>query len=100
MFVIGDLINALAYGVGLAIEIYIWIVILRVIFFWVNADPYNGFVRLVGTLTEPLLAPIRRALPPWRLHGVDLSPMIVIIALYILRAFLVPVLYDLGAHLR
>jgi YGGT family. len=35
-------------------------------------------VRTLRRLTEPVLAPIRRLLPPWKTWGLDFSPMIVI----------------------
>ncbi|HVZ81382.1 MAG TPA: YggT family protein [bacterium] len=100
MFVLGNLFYALAQLLGGVIFLYIWVIIFRVVISWVNADPYNGLVRFIHAVTEPVLSPVRRILPPWRLHGVDLSPMIVILILYFLKAFLVATLYDLGNHLR
>jgi len=68
------------------LDIYWWILIIRVIMSWVNANPYNPIVRIVYALTEPVLAPIRRILPP--LGGLDFSPMVVLIAIMLLRSIL------------
>lgn len=100
MFVISNLIVAFAELLSWVIQFFIIAIIARAVISWVDADPYNGLVRFIHAVTEPLLSPVRKLLPPWRLNGVDLSPLIVILALYFLRTFLVGTLYDLAAHLR
>ena len=69
-----------------AFNLYIIIVIVRVIFSWVNPDPNNQVVQFVEKATEPVLSKIRQVVPP--ISGLDLSPMILIFALYILRGLL------------
>jgi len=69
-----------------AITIYIWIVIIRVILSWVNADPYNQIVQFFVRATEPVLSKIRQFIPP--VGGLDLSPLVLIFALYIIRNLL------------
>jgi YggT family protein len=99
MYVLGYFIYALAMILNIAITAYIWIVIIRALISWVNPDPYNPIVRFLGAVTDPVLSPIRRRLP--YLGGLDFSPVIVILILFFLRYFLVPVLtrfaFDLGA---
>jgi len=90
MYVLGNLIYALAKILDIAITVYIWIVIIRALLSWVNPDPYNPIVRFLAAVTDPVLSPIRRRLP--YLGGIDLSPVIVILILYFLRLFLVPTL--------
>jgi YggT family protein len=75
----------------LAITIYIWIIIIRALISWVSPDPFNPVVRFLYQATEPVLRPIRRSLPTYQI-GLDLSPMIVIIALEIIDRFVVPTL--------
>lgn len=99
MFVIGNLVGALAHILDWLLTLLQVAVLLRVVFSWVNADPYNGFVRAVGTLTEPLLAPFRKLLPPWKLQGWDLSPLFVLLSLWFLQLFLVRTLFDLAGRL-
>lgn len=69
-----------------AITVYIWIVIIRVILSWVNADPYNQIVQFFVRATEPVLSKIRQFIPP--VGGLDLSPLVLIFALYIIRNLL------------
>ncbi len=90
MYVVGNLIYALAMVLNIAITVYIWIVIIRALLSWVNPDPYNPIVRFLAAVTDPVLSPIRRRLP--YLGGIDISPVIVILVLYFLRLFLVPTL--------
>jgi YggT family protein len=63
------------------LNIYTWIIIAAAVISWVNPDPYHPAVRLLRRLTEPVLAPIRRLLPPWKTFGLDFSPMIVILVI-------------------
>lgn len=53
---------------------------------WISPDPYHPMNRMLGSLVEPILAPFRRALPS--LGGLDLSPMVVILLIYVLRMVL------------
>jgi len=55
-------------------------------------------VRFLYQITEPVLWRVRRFLPP--LGGLDLSPLIVILAIVFLQQFLVPTLYELSMRLR
>ena len=76
------------------IQIYIWIIIASAIFSWLIAlnlaNRENHFVSLVGywlyRLTDPPLRPIRSVLP--NMGGIDISPVILILALILLREFL------------
>ena len=70
------------------LDIYTWVIIAAALISWVSPNPYNPVVRLLRRLTEPVLAPIRQLLPPWKTFGLDFSPMIVIL----LIQWVVPVL--------
>ena len=63
----------------LVLDIYTWIIIAAAIISWITPNPYNPIVRMLRRLTEPVLAPIRQLLPPWKTFGLDFSPMIVIL---------------------
>jgi YggT family protein len=69
--------------VYLLLNIYIWAVVIQAILSWVSMDYRHPAVSLLRQLTDPVLRPVRRLLPP--LGGLDLSPMLVIIALVFLR---------------
>lgn len=98
MFVLGYLINAVANLVSLVLEAYIWILVARAVISWVSPDPFNPIVRFLYRATEPVLRPVRQRLPTMAM-GLDLSPMIVIFAIYFLKWFLVPVLYRMAQDL-
>ncbi len=68
------------------IDLYSLVVLVAVIGSWVQLSPYNPVGRFVYGLTEPVLAPIRRILPP--MGGLDLSPMVLLIGLQVLRGLL------------
>ena len=57
-------------------------IIIRSLMSWFPIDPNNIFVNIVHTITEPILAPLRRIVP--RLEMIDLSPMLAIILLYVI----------------
>jgi YggT family protein len=81
--------------VDFALSVYMWVIIGRAIISWVNADPYNPIVRFLYEITEPVLSRIRRVVPVFG-GGLDLSPMLLILALIFLRSFLVPTLHELA----
>jgi YggT family protein len=98
MFVAGYFMMAVANLVNLVLTAYIWIIIARAILSWVNPDPYNPIVRFLYRVTEPVLRPIRGRLPTFQM-GLDLSPMVVLLAIYFLKEFIVPVLYRIAAEI-
>ena len=63
----------------LLINIYLWSVIIQAVMSWFNPDPYHPAARVLAQLTAPVLRPARRIVPP--ISGVDLSPMLVVVAL-------------------
>jgi YggT family protein len=98
MFMLSNFLLAVAKLVNFVLGIYIWVVIARAVISWVNADPYNPIVRFLIQVTEPLLIRIRRFLPP--MAGIDLSPMLLILAIIFLQSFLVPTLQQIAMSLR
>ncbi len=80
--------------ISMAIEIYIYLVIAMAIMSWLIAfdviNRHNQFVSMIGRflwkITEPPLRPIRRIIPD--LGGIDISPIILILALYFIQGML------------
>jgi YggT family protein len=85
---LGALAWSLPELVSLVIDIFIFAVFFRVILSWLNPDPYNPMAGLLDKLTEPVLGPARRLLPP--VGGLDLSPVLVAIGLVLLRMLVIP----------
>lgn len=99
MFVFGNFIAAVAHILDIALTAYMWIIIIRAVLSWVNPDPYNPIVRLLYQITEPVMALVRRWIP-LRGMGIDLSPMIIVLAIVFLQSFLVKNLLQLSYHFR
>jgi YggT family protein len=99
MFVIGNFVAATAQILDMVLTVYLWIIIIRALISWVNPDPRNPIVQFLQRVTEPVLAPIRRRLPTWR-TGIDLSPLVAILAIYFLQWFVVATLRDIARSLR
>lgn len=74
-------------------------IIASVVISWVNADPYNPIVRAIRELTEPLFSRVRRFVPA--VFGrIDLSPILVLLALQFIEVAIVGSLSDYAANLR
>ena len=67
------------------IDLYSLIIVAAVVVSWVNLPRDHPAVRFVNALTEPVLAPVRKILPP--MGGMDLSPLVVLIGLRVLASF-------------
>jgi YggT family protein len=83
---------ALMDFIGWLLSLYSWVIIAAALISWVSPDPHNPVVRFLRQVTEPVLAPIRRLLPPWKTGGLDLSPLIVLIAIQFLERVILPTL--------
>jgi YggT family protein len=79
------------------VNAYIWVIVIRAVLSWVNPDPYNPLVRILYRLTEPVLSPLRKLVPPHKVGGLDLSPMLAILLLVFLRN---GILYSFGIPVR
>jgi len=98
MFVLTNLIIALAKIIDIALTLYMWIIIFRAAISWVNPDPYNQIVIFLYRVTEPVLGPIRRKLPMGNM-GIDFSPVIVLLVILFLKYFLVETMIQLAQRL-
>ncbi|MCG6905511.1 MAG: YggT family protein [Desulfobacteraceae bacterium] len=98
MFIIGNLLIAVATVIDYVLLFFMWIVVARAVLSWVNPDPYNPIVRFINSVTEPVLYQIRRRLPV-SFGGLDLSPIIVFLVVIFLRKFLVESLFRMAALL-
>ncbi len=99
MFVLSNLMIAVARILDMALTLYMWIIIARVVVSWVSADPYNPIVRFLYSITEPVLSAVRRRLPV-SYSGIDFSPILVIMAIVFLQAFVVQTLLQMAASVH
>lgn len=98
MFIIANFIGALAYVLSAALEIFWWILLVRVLISWVSPSPYNPIVQFLYRATEPVLEPIRRVMPP--MTGVDLSPLVAFLIIIFSRKFVIASLFGIAQQLR
>jgi YggT family protein len=89
----------IARVLGVVLNIYMWVIVIRALLSWVNPDPYNPIVQFLTRVTEPVLKPIRKLVPTWKM-GVDLSPLIAILIIYFLEIALVDTLVRYGNSMR
>ena len=87
----GAVVDVLLY----ALQGLQWIVIIAALISWVNPDPRNPIVRALWGITEPIFRPFRRLLPPSRTGGIDLSPILVLLAIFLVSRFVARLAYSL-----
>ncbi len=97
MSILGNFINAVALVLSMALEFYMWIIIARAVLSWVNPDPLNPIVRFITNITEPVLRQVRSRMPS--IEGIDLSPIVIIFAIYFAKLFVVNSLSDIARQL-
>ena len=99
MFVLANLVTTVAGLLSLVINLYIFVIIVAAFLSWVNPDPYNGIVRTLRLLTEPVLYRVRKKFPFVMVNRIDLSPIVALVALQLLNGVVVQSLLLLGLKL-
>lgn len=97
MIFFANFLIAVSKIISVVLMISMWILIIRVALSWVRIPSLYTVSVILYHLTEPILKPVRRFVPPHKFGGIDLSPMIVILLLIFLDIFLVRSL-SLYAH--
>jgi len=90
----GLVVLAVAKLLFLLTNVFLFSILIQVVISWVNPGAYNPVVSLLYSLNEPLLSRARRILPP--ISGFDLSPVLVLILLQLIKMLLIQPIYDLG----
>ena len=93
-----NIILGIAKVLEIVLEIYMWVIIIRALISWVNPDPYNPIVQVLTRLTEPVLRPIRKLVPAYKV-GLDFSPLIAVLIIIFLQYAVIKNLYRLAASL-
>jgi YggT family protein len=99
MFVFANLLLAVARIADILLTFYMWIVIISALLSWVNPDPYNPIVRFLYALTDPVFRRVRRVVG-FRLGVIDISPVVVILAIYFIKYFLIQSLIEFAYKLK
>ena len=88
--VLGFSLQPMAIGIiglkeigSLVLNFFFFTIIISVILSWVGGGQYNPAGELISQLTEPVLAPVRKIVPP--MGGLDLTPMIVLLLISMIK---------------
>ena len=95
MFVLGNLIGAVATVLDVLLNALGIILIVNALLSWVRPDPANPIVRFLDRVSDAVCDPIRRLFPTV-VGGLDLAPLIAILIVWFLRQFVVVSLHELA----
>ncbi|HUD96253.1 MAG TPA: YggT family protein [Woeseiaceae bacterium] len=70
----------------LSLNLFFFVILIRIILSWVSPNNYNPITALLTTISEPILRPFRRLIPP--IGGLDISPIFAIVLLQAVVIFL------------
>ncbi|WP_294967145.1 YggT family protein [Sulfurimonas sp.] len=76
------------------VNIYVWVIIVTSLLSFVNPDPYNPVVMFLHRVTQPAYRLVRRFIRT-DFNGLDLAPLVIIIALQVIIVLLSPLLHSL-----
>ena len=93
----GIAVLAVAELINLVFTIYLITLIAQAVLSWIGPGTYNPLTSLLYTLNEPVLRPIRRLIPV--ISGIDLSPLVALIAIQLLKILLVGPIFDIAASI-
>lgn len=82
--------------VGLLVNIYFFALLAMIILSWIAPGSRNPAVYLLFQITEPIMAPFRKALPP--MGGMDFSPILVFILINVIQIALRHMAAGIGLH--
>jgi YggT family protein len=89
MILLANFLNAAGRILHFVLMLYIWIIFIRVIFSWIRVPSLYQVQLIIYRLTEPVLSPVRKYVPPYRFGGLDVSPIIVFLLILFIDTFLV-----------
>ncbi|WP_394995646.1 YggT family protein [uncultured Helicobacter sp.] len=97
--VLSTFLQAIATIASMLLNLYIWILIIATLLSWVRPDPYNPIVQVLYRLSEPVFTKVR-GLIPTNIGGLDLAPLIVIVALKFIDLTFIRILENFAQGMR
>ena len=89
MFDSGNFVSGVIDIITSLLNVYMWVVIIRVLISWINPDPYNPIVQFLRGVTDPAIETVRRIMPNFLWStGLDFTPLILILLLRVIIMFL------------
>jgi len=98
MFVIGNLLEALAAVLELVLSSLMFVIFISAILSWVRSDQSHPIVMFLDRVADLVCNPIRKMIPT-SFGGIDFAPFIAMVALWFIRMFVVNTLRDLAIRL-
>ena len=99
MLIIANFLITIAGLCNFVINAYSFIIIVAAFMSWCNPNPYNGFVRAVTSMTEPLLGRLRARFPFLMFNGFDCTPVAVLLFLQLVNGVVIQTLMQLGQRI-
>ncbi|BAV91699.1 YggT family protein [Candidatus Desulfovibrio trichonymphae] len=100
MIVLANTLGAVAMVLGSLLNLYFWVVIIAAVLTWVRPDPYNPVVHTLRLLTEPVFYRVRKWLPFTYMSGLDLSPVVVLLAIELVNRIVIASMAQYALALR
>ena len=98
MFVIGNLLNAIAAILEIVINGLLLVIFVNALLSWVRPDPGNPIVQFLDRVSDLVCRPIRRLFPT-AIGGIDFAPFIAMLALWFIKLFVVDSLRGIAIRL-
>jgi YggT family protein len=95
--IIENFLRAFAHVFHLVIQLYILVIIVRTVISWMSNIPRSTFTMIIRRLTDPVFRFVHRTLPFTIIGGIDISPIIILIALYFIDNFFTGLLLSYAA---
>ena len=89
MFIIGEILNGLAFIVQGIVTVLMWIIIIQAVLTWL-LSPYHPYVQMLGQAADPVLKPFRRL--PLTIGTMDFTPRVVVVVLHVVKNILLRIL--------
>ncbi len=93
----GLTVLSIAELIGLVLNVYMVSILIQIILSWVGPSGHNPLTGILYAINEPVMRPARKILPP--ISGIDLSPILVFLAIGLLKILVVSPLINLGRSL-
>ena len=92
--IVSLLMLSVAELAGLFLNVLLFSILIQVVLSWVSPGTYNPAVSVLYSITEPVLRPCRRLLPP--ISGIDLSPLAALIGIQLVKMLVLPLIQQLA----
>jgi YggT family protein len=92
--ILGRFLQGLVQLIDIAIHAYIFIILIRAVISWMGNIPTNNFIILLRRITDPVFRFVHRYLPFTIIGGIDISPIFIVMFLYLIDVVVVSTLGD------